>query len=495
MNGQALFAALAARQPEALLLVAGEVNWSAAAVVKAIDRLAGKLVGRRVLAILADNSPAWVMADLASLRESVCHVPLPGFFSDTQLAHVLDQTGADSLLTDQPGRIAGLDIGFATEGEWCGLQFMSRTCPAAALPAGSAKVSFTSGSTDQPKGVCLSADGLLDTARAVVERLADCAIERHLAVLPLALLLENVAGVYASLLRGVTIHLPGLADLGWQGMAGFDPCALQRQATKLRPNSLILVPELLKAWTLYLAASGQRAPDSLQLVAVGGARVDSAALTMARQLGLPACEGYGLTECGSVVSLNLAGAESETGGDVGMPLAHVQISVVDGEIHIASRAFLGYLQAGAEPPSSTFQTGDLGYLDARGHLHLSGRRKNLLITSFGRNISPEWVEAALLAQPAIRQAVVSGDAQAWLAAILVAMPGADDHALAAAVAAANRSLPDYARVGAWIVAEAFTPGNGQLTGNGRPVRAAIVSHYAAPLAALYREKENLDVVL
>jgi long-chain acyl-CoA synthetase len=501
MSVQQLLDRLAAQSPATPVLVGDEQSWNTPAICHAMDQLADKLAGRRVLAVLADNSPAWVMADLAALRESVCHVPLPGFFSDAQLAHVLDQTGADGLLTDQPARIAGLGLGFAAEGEWCSLQFMSRACQATVLPAGSAKVSFTSGSTGQPKGVCLSADGLLDTARAVVERLDACAIERHLAVLPLALLLENVAGVYASLLRGVTIHLPGLADIGWQGMAGFDPRALHQQAMSLRPSSLILVPELLKVWSLYLAASGQRGPESLQLVAVGGARLDSAALAQAHQHGLPACQGYGLTECGSVVSLNLTGTAQDAGGDVGLPLSHVKISVVDGEIHIASRAFLGYLHAGAGQPGTTFQTGepfqtgDLGHIDARGHLHLSGRRKNLLITSFGRNISPEWVEAALLAQPAIRQVVVTGDGQPWLAAILAPMPGADQRALSAAVEAANRALPDYARVGAWIAVEAFTPGNGHLTGNGRPVRAAIVSHYSAPLAALYREKENLDVVL
>lgn len=495
MSVQRLFDRLAAQVPDTPVLVGAEQSWNAPAIGHAMDQLAVKLTGRRVLAVLAENSPAWVMADLAALRASVCHIPLPGFFTDAQLQHALEQTGADGLLTDQPARIASLGIGFAAEGEWCGLQFMSRSCAAAALPAGSAKVSFTSGSTGQPKGVCLSADGLMDTAQAVLERLDACAIERHLAVLPLALLLENVAGIYAALRRGVTIHLPSLANLGWQGMAGFDPRALHHQAVSLRASSLILVPELLKAWTLYLAASGQRAPETLQLVAVGGARVDSAALTMAHHLGLPACQGYGLTECGSVVSLNLTGAASDPGGDVGLPLSHVRISVVDGEIRIASRAFLGYLHAGTEQTGTTFQTGDLGHLDARGHLHLSGRSKNLLITSFGRNISPEWVEAALLAQPAIRQVVVTGDAQPWLAAILVPMPGADQCALAAAVEAANRALPDYARVGAWIAAEAFTPGNGHLTGNGRPVRAAIVSHYSAPLAALYREKENLDVVL
>jgi long-chain acyl-CoA synthetase len=111
-----------------------------------------------------------------------------------------------------------------TEG---GLYWLQRAVSPVELPPGTAKISYTSGSTGTPKGVCLTADGLLDTARAVKTRLADLTIERHLAVLPLALLLENSAGIYAPLLRGAEIHLPPLASLGWQGMSGFAPNVLQ----------------------------------------------------------------------------------------------------------------------------------------------------------------------------------------------------------------------------------------------------------------------------
>jgi acyl-CoA synthetase (AMP-forming)/AMP-acid ligase II len=132
-------------------------------------------------------------------------------------------------------------------------------------------------------------------------------------------------------------------------------------------------------------------------------------------------------------------------------------------------------------------------------LHLSGRRDNLIITAYGRNIAPEWVEAALLAQPEIAQAVVSGEARPWLSALLVAMPNADSTtkttSLAAAVARANASLPDYARVADWLVCAPFTPGNAQATGNGRPIRAAILRQHADALASLYLAKETTDVVL
>lgn len=494
MSAERLFGALAACAPDAVVLRGESDIWHAADVLDSVAALALRLAGHRVLAVLADNNPAWVMADLAALRTGTVHLPLPTFFSPTQMAHVLEQTGTEVLLTDQPDRILALKLGFSAGQPWNGLVWMQRQCPAVALPAGTAKISFTSGSTGTPKGACLSAAGLMATAEGVAARLGDLPITQHLAVLPLALLLENTAGIYAPLLRGAVVHLPGLQTLGWRGMAGFDPAALQQSVMAHRPHSLILVPELLKAWTLFLTASGQRAPADLVFVAVGGARVDPVLLARARALGIPAYQGYGLTECGSVVCINRPG---DDGPGVGRPLPHVRLRIEDQEVRIASPAFLGYVGGvdDAAAGAADFATGDLGELDAKGHLLLSGRRKNLLITSFGRNISPEWVESVLLAQPAIAQAAVMGDARPWLSAVLVASPGATPAQLDAAVAQANSTLPDYARVGGWIAGPPFTLHNGQATGNGRPLRSTIAAHHAAALAALYETKDVPHVVL
>ncbi|MDO8372179.1 MAG: AMP-binding protein, partial [Polaromonas sp.] len=367
MSAERLLAALAARTPDAVVLRGETDTWRAADVLDTVAALAMRLSGHRVLAVLADNSPAWVMADLAALRTGTVHLPLPTFFSPTQMAHVLEQTGTDVLLTDQPERILALNLGFAAAGQWSGLVWMQRQCPAIPLPAGTAKISFTSGSTGTPKGACLSAAGLMATAEGVAARLGDLPITQHMAVLPLALLLENTAGVYAPLLRGAEVYLPGLQTLGWRGMAGFDPAALQQAVMAHRPHSLILVPELLKAWTLFLTATGQRAPADLAFVAVGGARVDPALLERARALGIAAYQGYGLTECGSVVCINRPG---DDGPGVGRPLPPVRLRIANNEVHIASPAFLGYVgdvttsqSAGAED----FATGDLGELDANGH--------------------------------------------------------------------------------------------------------------------------------
>lgn len=499
-----LFQALQ-RRPEARVLVVApeqaqaDAGLTGAALMAAVEALADWLSrhNTRVLAVLADNGPAWAIADLAALWGGLVHLPLPGFFSPEQLTHALETTGTDSLLTDTPARIEGLGLDFTAAGTWHGLTLMRRQVAAVSLPSGTAKISFTSGSTGRPKGVCLSAAGLMDTAEAVAAALAHLPLERHLAVLPLALLLENVAGVYAPLLRGTEVALPSLAQVGWQGMSGFDPHALAIRVDEYQASSAILVPELLKAWTQYLSATRQRAPAHLRFVAVGGARSDAGLLAWARDAGLPAYEGYGLTECGSVVSLNRPGQDLPA--SVGQALAHVAIDVArDGEIRIRSRAFLGYLRdaALAGPGSGqVWPTGDLGHLDDEGFLHLNGRRKNLLITAYGRNVAPEWVEAALTAQPEIAQAMVVGDGRPWLAGVLVPAPGVDSNQLSRAVARANHTLPDYARLGDWISATPFTPHNAMLTGNGRPRRDAIATHYAAALAALYQRTETTHAFL
>ena len=121
-------------------------------------------------------------------------------------------------------------------------------------------------------------------------------------------------------------------------------------------------------------------------------------------------------------------------------------------------------------------TGDLGRLDDEGFLFIDGRKSNLIITGFGRNISPEWVESELLAQPEIRQAVVYGEAQAELSALLVPLsPELEDSALQGAVDRANLNLPAYAQIRNWRRRGPLDAAAGELTGNGRPRRKAILA--------------------
>lgn len=491
---------LASHDKDAPLLVSGQRRWRAAEIADELRALQPRLAQSKVVAVLADNGPAWVMADLGTQVAGKVHLPLPAFFTQAQLRHALEHSAADTILTDTPERIGALDLGFCHTGRWQGLYWMRRVVPALPLPEGTVKISHTSGSTGTPKGVCLSREGLLDTASVVGEATAALALEAHLAALPLGLLLENVAGVYAALLRGLPVHLRSLGTMGWQGGAGFDPARLDAVVRDTGAASLILVPELLKVWSLWLAAHGRKASERLRFVAVGGARVAPGLLELARGQGIPAYQGYGFTEAGSVVSLNVPGND---GDDAGAPLPHVRLSVRAGEVVVQARAFLGYV-GGGQATAGGFASGDLGHLDDRGHLHLDGRRGNLLITSYGRNVSPEWVESLLLADAGVAQTMVVGDGRPQLAALIVPSPGADPAAIAALIDRVNAVLPDYARVRHWLAVAPFTVDNGLATGNGRPVRKRVIEHHSTQIDALYaassneqkaNEKEAHDVLL
>lgn len=432
-----------------------------------IDRLAAALAGARprprVAGVLLDNSPEWLAIDLAAQRAGVVLVPLPAFFTAEQCAHAVRASGMDSLF----GRLPG----FEPAGELAGLPWSRRPAEPAALLPGTAKITYTSGTTGAPKGVQLGLPAQWAVARSLAEVTRPLGIRRHLCLLPLPVLLENVAGAYTAYLTGAEILLPPLAECGVRGAAGFSATTCLAALERWEPHSVILVPQMLSALVSALEG-GARKPASLKLAAVGGAKVAPALIARARAAGLPVYEGYGLSECASVVSLNLPHADRP--GSVGRPLPHAQVRIHRQEIEV---------KTGDE----WLATGDLGRLDDEGYLYVEGRRKHVLITAYGRNVSPEWPEAELLAGGPIAQAAVFGEAQPMLCALLVpAAPDVDDRAIDAQVQAANRRLPDYARIGRWLRAEApFTPQNGFATPNGRVRRDALWQTYGERLHGLF----------
>ncbi|WP_310446824.1 AMP-binding protein [Thiobacillus sp.] len=456
-----------------------------------IDALAQQLQASnpRVLGILADNGTAWALADLAAHAAGIPTIPLPLFFSAAQLAHVIRTAGIDQVLTDQPERLAALQHPelpvepFYGALQWVHLQ--THADDAAPLPHGTQKVTFTSGTTGEPKGVCLAREAMETVAESLGYASEARRDDRHLCLLPLATLLENVGGLYAPLLAGATVCLPLLAAVGLSGSSGLDVGRLLAALGEWQASSAIMVPQMLQA-VVAAGQAGAPLPRSLRYLAVGGAPVSLRLLENARALGLPVFEGYGLSECGSVVALNRPGAQRA--GSVGKPLPHVHIDFADdGEIRVRGLTWLGYLGEPSAPATDGIATGDLGHLDADGFLFLTGRKKNLFITAFGRNVAPEWVEGELVAHAGIAQAAIFGEARPFNCAVIVPYPGTPAGAIDAALAQANRQLPDYAQVQRWIsAAEPFTPGNGLSTANGRLRRTAILGRYAAQIDALYQ---------
>jgi acyl-CoA synthetase (AMP-forming)/AMP-acid ligase II/pyrroloquinoline quinone (PQQ) biosynthesis protein C len=458
-------------------------------VVELSARLARLCPRAGTIAFCLENSPRWVVLDLALTKLERPALPLPLFFTDAQRHHALAQTGAVMLITERPpSGEAGFERMSVLGRE---LFLQQRRSDPVALPEGTAKITFTSGTTGQPKGVCLSQAGLEQVAHSLVEVIGTDYAGVHCAVLPLAILLENVAGLYPTLLAGGRYHVPPPASLGFAKPFAPDFGMLAGALAGNAATSTILVPELLRGLLAALADNGIELP-AMELVAVGGAKVSRELLERAQAQGLPVLQGYGLSECASVVALNTPAEHRPD--SVGRPLPHVRIEIApDGEVLVHDAALLGYV--GEAPPSPVLATGDIGHFDETGHLHIDGRKSNVLITAFGRNVAPEWIESELLAQAPVGQALVFGDASPALGALIVpAAMTVTDAQLADAIDRLNRSLPDYAHVKHWSKVLPFTPGNGQLTGNGRMRRAAIHEAHS-PLMARCLERPGQYVGL
>lgn len=461
----------------------------------------------KLLALQAENSPAWIVADIACSSAGIVVLPLPSFFSQGQVQHALTSLRVDAVLTDQADallrstgeqfsvleKLAGLSYLLAKD------QAQDGTSNAALIPPYTQKITFTSGSTGTPKGVCLSADNQQAVTNSLLDVTQSCAIERHLCVLPLATLLENIAGVHAPLRRGAQIVVADEESLGFNGASGFALHAFLDVLSRCRPNSMILIPQLLEALVMSCDA-GWQLPDSLQFIAVGGATVSPCLLERAWAHGLPVYEGYGLSECASVVTLNTPLARKN--GTLGQVLKHTRVEIEDGEIIVNGPSFLGYVGDKAswsqDAPSTRIATGDLGYFDAEGFLHYQGRRKHVLVSSFGRNISPEWVEAELGAEAEIGQCFVFGDSRPYCVALIAPRAGAvTDAMIDAALERVNAKLPSYARIVRWHhLARPLSRGTGLetdlMTSNGRARRAQIEMQFQIELAELYKDCSTIE---
>jgi len=451
----------------------------------------------RIVALMCDNTPDTTLLDLALMAEQRSIVPIPPFFTAKQIQHLLSQASVDTVITDQPKRLTALlaEIGIATLAEQqcdgcCGSLHAYR------IPAGASKgvhfdkITFTSGSTGNPKGVCLSNTALLQVAGSLQQATSANAEDRHLALLPYATLLENIGGILVPLLAGATVVQPGLARVGLTGSSGLDTACMVASLHHYRASSCILVPQMLLALVAQLSADPSARLDHLRFAAVGGAPVSPALLTRAEALNIAVFEGYGLSEAASVVAVNTPSARKI--GSVGKPLPHLQLRTDRaGELWIKGALMEGYLDpdgaASLQHDDNGFwATGDLGRLDDDGFLHLEGRKKQIFITAFGRNVAPEWVERELTIEPAIAQAVVFGEGKPFNVAVVVAR---NSQGVTAAIDRANLRLPDYAQVQQFVLANApFSTANGQAAASGAPQRGRIANDYQQAIAACYSEE-------
>jgi o-succinylbenzoate---CoA ligase len=281
----------------------------------------------------------------------------------------------------------------------------------------------TSGSSGVPKGVVLSRRAVAAACEASAAHLGWRGGDRWLLCMPpahvggLSIPLRTLAGR-----RATVCGPPG----------SFEPQAVMRVVEEGAVTLMSLVPTMLAR----LLSTGWAPPPSLRAVLLGGAGAPASLLHLARERGVPVLATYGMTETCAQVTTQIPGAPPSPLEGAGPPLPGVQVRVVDGEIQVqASSLFSGYASQADAPPlthDGFLRTGDAGFLDADGRLHVSGRLDDRIITG-GENVDPLEVEQSVLALGGLRAACVFGVPDAtWgqvVAAALVPEEGTDRAAL------------------------------------------------------------------
>jgi len=452
----------------------------------------------QTFAVIMDNHPAWAVLDLSLFFSHQCAIPLPEFFSLEQLKHALRDSTADFLILDDTelNQQLAAEIKDTIESQESIIiaakkftLFRLRNNANRQAGNGIAKITYTSGTTDHPKGVMLSEDTIMVKVAALAKASEANADDRSLCILPLSTLLENIGGLYIPLYCGATIILLSPETTGLSGSSQVDHEKLIGTILKYKPTAFIIIPQLLLLF-IKLIQSGLKLPSSLRFIAMGGAPVSRQLLDRAQQLEIPVYEGYGLSEAASVVAVN--NPSQHRSGSVGKVLDSHEVKISDdGEVLVKKALFAGY--QGQQPVSSHefYATGDIGKLDDDGYLYITGRKKNVINTSYGRNISPEWLEKELETMPEIVQGVIYGHAKPYLVAILVLRNNTEAAIirLGEALQSLNEQLPDYARIKDFIVSEVpFSVSNHLLTGTGRPRRLQIYKAFEAQLEQLYEQQ-------
>ena len=185
----------------------------------------------------------------------------------------------------------------------------------------------------------------------------------------------------------------------------------------VRPLLALMDLLVLRSLQEHLGLRRCRLPTS------GAAPIAPDLLRWFHAIGVPVREGYGMTECAGATHFNLPGHNRL--GTVGQTLPPLTTTLAgDGEVLIEGPAvFSGYLHDEAATASAIddrgrYHTGDLGHIDADGYLTITGRKKEILITAGGKNLSPEKIENALKLSPYIKEAVAIGDARPFIGALI-----------------------------------------------------------------------------
>ena len=333
----------------------------------------------------------------------------------------------------------------------------------ASTSADLASVIYTSGTTGRPKGCMLDHSNWLSEVRAILTN--DIGViarpgNRILTFLPLAHVLANAVSL-ASIVGGATqshwadtttvtlefqrsrphliLGVPrvfekvrdsaqaGAKEKGAFGMALFEraeAAAIEYSKALDTPAGPSTAQKLrLKMYDKLLFAKIKAAMgEAVQYTISGGSALSSDLGHFFRGLGVTVYEGYGLTESTAAITVNTP--TDQVIGTVGRPVGGCSVKIADdGEILLKGPVvFKGYWQ-NDEATEKTFdgewfKTGDLGELDDTGHLRVTGRKKDLIVTAGGKNVSPGPMEDRMRSHPLVSQAVVIGDGRPFISVLI-----------------------------------------------------------------------------
>jgi long-chain acyl-CoA synthetase len=421
------------------------------------DRAAAGLIelgvrhGDRV-AILAENRYEWMVADQAILSTGAADVPLHAPLAPRQVEYqvghsesrgiiVSNQEQADKVfevLSSLPNleflisfchvtaprsakiRVLTFD-GLMQRGAQAHLENQILAREAEVTGDDLATIIYTSGTTGNPKGVMLTHRNLVLNAETTLEIGPQPPTDVLLSWLPYSHIYARTCDLYVSVMAGSTVALAESMD------------TLVLNLAETRPSTLTSVPRFYeKVWTrveqLPLdardAALKKIFGPRIRQLSSGGAPLPKHVCQGFFEAGLPLLEGYGLTETSPVVSFNTV--DNFRIGTVGRAIPGVEIKIApDGEILVRGpNVMKGYWRnpeatSEAIEKEGWFHTGDVGNLDADGYLSITDRKKDLIITSAGKNIAPSELERLLVSDIYIDQAVVYGDGRRFVSALVV----------------------------------------------------------------------------
>lgn len=271
-------------------------------------------------------------------------------------------------------------------------------------PEDLATIMFTSGTTGKSKGVMLTHRNLAENATAL-----DMGYEPgmvSMTVLPI----HHAYCLSMDILKGTSIGAVICIN---------DSLLRVAQNIKLfEPNMILMVPLMVETLAKKLEeAAFIPAPlvkakvfgKQFHTVCSGGAYLNPAYIDLFKKYGITILQGYGMTECAPVISTNCNSAKKD--GSIGKCMPNCEVKIVDEEIWVKGTSVMqGYYKMPEETAQTLengwLKTGDLGYVDDEGFLFLTGRKKNLIITPNGENVSPEEIENKLSADRLVQEVLV-----------------------------------------------------------------------------------------